>query len=30
VVIAIGDKIITNYLYALTGIPIDYPVAMAI
>ena len=30
VVIAIGDKIITNYLYALTGIPIDYPMAMAI
>jgi AhpD family alkylhydroperoxidase len=30
VVIAIGDKIITNYLYALTGIPIDYPLAMAI
>jgi alkylhydroperoxidase family enzyme len=26
-VIAIGDKIITNYLYALTGVPIDWPQA---
>jgi AhpD family alkylhydroperoxidase len=27
VVMVVGDKIITNYLYALTGIPIDWPVA---
>jgi AhpD family alkylhydroperoxidase len=25
-VLAIGDKVITNYLYALTKIPIDYPI----
>jgi AhpD family alkylhydroperoxidase len=25
-VIAIGDKVITNYLYALTDVPIDYPI----
>ena len=30
VVIAIGDKIITNYLFALTGVPIDYPQAAAL
>ena len=30
VVIAVGDKTITNYLYALTGIPIDFPQAPAI
>jgi len=27
VVIAIGDKTITNYVYALTGIPVDFPAA---
>jgi AhpD family alkylhydroperoxidase len=27
VVMAIGDKIITNYMFALTAVPIDYPVA---
>lgn len=30
VVIAVGDKTITNYVYALTGVPIDFPVASAI
>jgi AhpD family alkylhydroperoxidase len=30
VVIAVGDKTITNYLYALTGVPIDFPQAPAI
>jgi AhpD family alkylhydroperoxidase len=30
VVIAVGDKTITNYLYALTGIPIDFPQAPVI
>jgi AhpD family alkylhydroperoxidase len=30
VVIAVGDKTITNYVYALTGVPIDFPVAPAI
>ncbi|MBK1896632.1 carboxymuconolactone decarboxylase family protein [Chryseobacterium paridis] len=27
VIIAIGDKVITNYLYAATKIPVDWPVA---
>jgi len=27
VVMAVGDKIISNYIFALTGIPIDYPLA---
>ena len=27
VVIAIADKIITNYMFALTKVPIDYPLA---
>lgn len=26
-VVAVGDKIITNYLYALTAVPIDFPIA---
>ncbi|KAA2243397.1 carboxymuconolactone decarboxylase family protein [Chitinophaga agrisoli] len=30
VVMAIGDKIITNYMFALTAVPIDFPVAPAI
>jgi AhpD family alkylhydroperoxidase len=30
VVIAIADKIITNYMFALTKIPIDYPLAPAL
>ena len=30
VVIVVGDKTITNYIYALTGVPIDFPVAPAI
>lgn len=30
VVIAIADKIVTNYLFALTAVPIDWPVAAAI
>ena len=30
VVIAVGDKTITNYIYALTNIPIDFPEAPAI
>ena len=30
VVIVVGDKTITNYLYALTSIPIDFPKAPAI
>lgn len=30
VVIGIGDKIITNYLFALTEVPIDWPVAVRI
>jgi AhpD family alkylhydroperoxidase len=30
VVIVVGDKTITNYIYALTGIPIDFPAAPAI
>jgi alkylhydroperoxidase family enzyme len=29
-VIAVGDKTITNYVYALTSIPIDFPIAPAI
>lgn len=27
VIVVIGDKIITNYLYAATGIPVDFPLA---
>jgi len=27
VVVAVGDKIITNYAFALTAVPIDYPIA---
>jgi AhpD family alkylhydroperoxidase len=27
VVMAVGDKIITNYAFALTAVPIDYPIA---
>jgi AhpD family alkylhydroperoxidase len=27
VVVLVGDKIITNYLYALTNIPVDWPLA---
>jgi AhpD family alkylhydroperoxidase len=27
VVMAVGDKIITNYMFALTAVPIDFPVA---
>ncbi|MFC0516744.1 carboxymuconolactone decarboxylase family protein [Mucilaginibacter angelicae] len=27
VVIVVGDKIITNYMFALTAVPIDYPIA---
>lgn len=27
VVLAIGDKVITNYLFALTAVPIDFPIA---
>lgn len=30
VVIVIGDKIITNYLHALTDIPVDWPLAPAL
>jgi len=30
VVIAVGDKTITNYIYALTEVPIDFPTAPAI
>lgn len=30
VVMVVGDKTITNYLYALTGVPIDFPQATAI
>jgi len=30
VVMVVGDKTITNYIYALTGIPIDFPAAPAI
>ncbi|RBQ07908.1 carboxymuconolactone decarboxylase family protein [Pedobacter miscanthi] len=30
VVVAVGDKIITNYLYALTAVPIDFPIAQDI
>jgi len=30
VVIVVGDKTITNYLYALTGVPVDFPQAPAI
>ena len=30
VVIVVGDKTITNYIYALTGIPVDFPAAPAI
>ena len=27
VVMAVGDKIISNYMFALTSVPIDFPVA---
>jgi hypothetical protein len=30
VVIGVGDKIITNYLFALTEVPIDFPIAAKI
>lgn len=30
VVMVIGDKIITNYMYALTAVPVDFPVAPGI
>jgi len=30
VVIVVGDKTITNYIYALTAVPIDFPAAPAI
>ena len=30
VVMAVGDKIITNYLHALTGVPVDFPAAPAL
>ena len=30
VVIGVGDKIITNYLFALTQVPIDFPIAVQI
>ncbi|HEY9534342.1 MAG TPA: carboxymuconolactone decarboxylase family protein [Mucilaginibacter sp.] len=30
VVIAVGDKTITNYIYALTEVPVDFPTAPAI
>ena len=30
VVIAVADKIITNYVFALTAVPIDYPLAPAL
>jgi uncharacterized peroxidase-related enzyme len=30
VVLVVGDKTITNYIYALTGIPLDFPQAPAI
>lgn len=30
VVMVVGDKTITNYIYALTGVPIDFPAAPAI
>ncbi|HEY4327810.1 MAG TPA: carboxymuconolactone decarboxylase family protein [Mucilaginibacter sp.] len=30
VVMVVGDKTITNYIYALTDIPIDFPIAPAI
>lgn len=30
VVVVVGDKTITNYVYALTAIPIDFPIAPAI
>lgn len=30
VVLVVGDKTITNYVYALTGIPLDFPQAPAI
>jgi len=30
VVLVVGDKTITNYIYALTGVPIDFPAAPAI
>ena len=30
VVMVVGDKIITNYLHALTGVPVDFPAAPAL
>lgn len=30
VVMVIGDKIITNYMFALTAVPVDFPVAPAL
>ncbi len=30
IVVAIGDKIITNYLHGVTNVPIDFPVAPAL
>lgn len=30
IVIAIGDKIITNYLHNITEVPVDFPAAPAI
>jgi AhpD family alkylhydroperoxidase len=30
VVMVVGDKTITNYIYALTGVPIDFPAAPAL
>jgi alkylhydroperoxidase family enzyme len=30
IVIAVGDKIITNYLHNITEIPVDFPAAPAI
>jgi AhpD family alkylhydroperoxidase len=30
VVIAIGDKVITNYVFALTAVPVDFPIAPAL
>jgi hypothetical protein len=30
VVMAVGDKIITRHLHALTGVPVDFPAAPAL
>jgi hypothetical protein len=30
VVMVVGDKIITNYLHALTNVPVDFPAAPAL